>query len=141
MKSKVNTRNDPKNTGKIMLGRVLVVEDDEDMRENLLRILGGAGYEVHLAKNGVEAITVLKSQRCHLVLTDLIMPGMGGLDLLTEIRRQQWDLPVVFLTAFGDRATFMKATEMGAVDFITKPFRANSLLGLIEKILPRQPGR
>lgn len=139
MKAKAKKRNDPKQTEKSLLIRVLVVEDDEDMRENLLRILGGAGYEVHLAKNGVEAITVLKSQRCHLVLTDLIMPGMGGLDLLTEIRRQQWELPVVFLTAFGDRATFMKATEMGAVDFVTKPFRADSLLGLIEKIFPQHP--
>lgn len=139
MKAKAKRRNDPEQAGKNLLSRVLVVEDDEDMRENLLRILGGAGYEVHLARNGVEAMTVLKSQPCHLVLTDLIMPGMGGLDLLTEIRRQKWDLPVVFLTAFGDRATFMKATEMGAVDFVTKPFRADSLLGLIEKILPQHP--
>lgn len=139
MKAKAKRRNDPKQTGKNLLSRVLVVEDDEDMRENLLRILGGAGYEVHLARNGVEAMTVLKSQLCHLVLTDLIMPGMGGLDLLTEIRRQKWDLPVVFLTAFGDRATFMKATEMGAVDLVTKPFRADSLLDLITKILPQHP--
>ncbi len=138
MESKAKTRKNLKQTGRRLLGRILVVEDDDDMRENLFRILIGAGYEVHVATNGTEAISVLKSHPCHLVLTDLIMPSMGGLDLLTEIRRQKWDLPVVFLTAFGDRATFMKATEMGAVDFVTKPFKADSLLGLIQRILPQQ---
>ena len=118
--------------------RILVVEDDEDMRENLRRILIGAGYEVHLARNGVKAIEVLERLRCHLVLTDLVMPGMGGLDLLDEIRRHEQNLPVVFLTAFGDRATFAKVTEMGAVDFLTKPFRAASLLGIIQRILNGQ---
>ena len=119
--------------------RILVVEDDEDMRENLRRILAGGGYEVHVARDGVEAVRVLEGVRCHLVLTDLVMPGMGGLDLLDEIRRHEKNLPVIFLTAFGDRTTMMKATEKGAVDFLTKPIRAASLLGLIEKILDTQP--
>ena len=65
-------------TGSSQLRRILVFEDAEDMRENLRRILVGAGYEVHLAQNGVEAITVLESEPCHLVLTDLVMPEMGG---------------------------------------------------------------
>ncbi len=127
-------------TGSSLLRRILVVEDDEDMRENLRRILVGAGYEVHLAQNGVEAITVLESEPYHLVLTDLVMPEMGGLDLLEAIRRHGQSLPVVFLSAFGTRATMAKAAEMGAVDFLTKPFRADSLLGLIQRIIPRQSG-
>lgn len=138
---KARTRTDPVKTETTLLHRILVVEDDEDMRENLRRILAGARYEVHLARNGTEAIALLDSQPCHLVLTDLVMPGMGGLQLLTEIRRRERALPVVFLTAFGDRATFMKATEMGAVDFLTKPFRADFLLDLIKKILKDHPGR
>jgi DNA-binding NtrC family response regulator len=116
----------------------LVVEDDEDMQENLRRILASAGYVVYLARNGVEAIPILESQPCHLVLTDLVMPAMGGLDLLQEIRRKNRNLPVVLLTAFGDRATFAKAAEMGAVDFLTKPFRAESLLEIIQGILSSQ---
>jgi DNA-binding NtrC family response regulator len=118
--------------------RILVVEDDEDMRENLRRILLGAGYEVSLAEDGPQAITKLRAQPCHLVLTDLVMPGMNGLELLGEIRQQDQNLPVVFLSAFGDRATFAKATELGAVDFVTKPFRAGSLLGLIQRTLGSQ---
>ena len=125
-------------TGISLPRRILVVEDDEDMRENLRRILMGAGYEVHLAQNGAEAIAVLEKHRYHLVLTDLVMPGMGGLDLLEEIRRYEQNLPVIFLTAFGDRATMAKVTEMGAVDFLTKPFRAASLLGIIQRILNSQ---
>ena len=122
-------------TGGSLPRRILVVEDDEDMRENLRRILAGAGYEVCLAEGGDEAITVLRTQPCHLVLTDLVMPRMGGLELLKEIRRQDQNLPVVFLSAFGDRATFAKAIEMGATDFLTTPFRAGSLLALIQRTL------
>ncbi len=125
-------------TGISLPRRILVVEDDEDMRENLQRILVGAGHEVHLPRNGAEAITVLETHPCHLVLTDLVMPKMGGLDLLEEIRRNEQNLPVVFLTAFGDRTTMIKATEKGAVDFLTKPFRAASLLGIIQRILNGQ---
>ncbi len=121
-----------------LLRRILVVEEDEDMRENLRRILLGAGYEVSLAEDGTQAITVLRTQPCHLVLTDLVMPGMNGLELFGEIRQQDQNLPVVFLSAFGDRATFAKATELGAVDFVTKPFRAGSLLGLIQRTLGSQ---
>ena len=122
------------------LHRILVVEDDEDMQENLRRILVGSGYEVRLARNGAEAVALLESQPFHLILTDLVMPAMGGLQLLTEIRRRERNLPVVLLTAFGDRHTYMKATEMGAVEFLTKPFRADFLLGLIQKILADHPG-
>ncbi len=128
-------------TGISLPRRILVVEDDEDMRENLRRILVGAGYEVHLARNGAEAITVLETHPCHLVLTDLVMPKMGGLDLLEEIRRNEQNLPVVFLTAFGDRTTMIKAMEKGAVDFLTKPFRAASLLGIIQRILNSHSSR
>ncbi len=108
------------------------------MRENLRRILIGAGYEVHLARNGVKAIEVLERLQCHLVLTDLVMPGMGGLELVRQIRQHDQIVPVVFLSAFGDRATMAKATQMGAVDFLTKPFRAASLLGIIQRILNSQ---
>ena len=118
--------------------RILVVEDDDDMRESLGRILGRAGYQVQLARDGSEAITVLQTQPFHLVLTDLVMPRMGGLELLREIRRRERDLPVVFLTAFGKPAAFAEAMDLGAVDFVTKPFRADSLLRLIQAILDRR---
>ncbi len=115
--------------------RILVVEDDEDMRENLQRILVGAGHEVHLPRNGAEAITVLETHPCHLVLSDLVMPGMGGLELVRQIRQHDQIVPVVFLSAFGDRATMAKATQMGAVDFLTKPFRADFLSDLVRRNL------
>jgi len=117
--------------------RILVVEDDDDMRESLGRILGRAGYQVQLARDGGEAITVLQTQPFHLVLTDLVMPRMGGLELLREIRRRERDVPVVFLTAFGKPATFAEAMDLGAVGFITKPFHANSLLAVIQEVIDR----
>ena len=125
----------PKMSGDLKVQRrILVVEDDEDMRENLRRILTLAGYQVHLARDGAEAITVLQAQPFHLVLTDLLMPRMGGLELLREIRRLGRILPVVFLTAFGNRAAFTKAMDLGAVGFVTKPFQANSLLEVIREV-------
>jgi len=120
--------------------RILVVEDDEDMRENLRRILTLAGYQVHLARDGAEAITVLQIQPFHLVLTDLLMPRMGGLELLGEIRRLGPSLPVVFLTAFGKQAAFAKAMDLGAAGFVTKPFRADSLLEVIREVLTDPEG-
>ena len=117
--------------------RILVVEDDEDMGENLQRILTLAGYQVQLARDGSEAITVLQTQPFHLVLTDLVMPRMGGLELLGEIRRLGRSLPVVFLTALGSRAAFTKAMDLGAVGFVTKPFQANSLLEAIREVFER----
>ena len=117
--------------------RILIVEDDEDMRENLRRILTLAGYQVHLARDGSEAITALQTEPFHLVLTDLVMPRMGGLELLREIRRRERDLPVVFLTAFGKSAAFAEAMDLGAIGFITKPFHANSLLAVIREVIDR----
>jgi CheY-like chemotaxis protein len=117
--------------------RILVVEDDDDMRESLGRILGRAGYQVQLVRDGSEAITVLQTQPFHLVLTDLVMPRMGGLELLREIRRRERDLPVVFLTAFGKPAAYAEAMDLGAVGFITKPFHANSLLAVIQQVFDR----
>jgi DNA-binding NtrC family response regulator len=134
-KQKGTAGKDPAKARSSLPHRILVVEDDEDMQENLRRILVGSGYEVRLARNGAEAVALLESQLFHLILTDLVMPAMGGLQLLAEIRRRERNLPVVLLTAFGDRHTFTKATEMGAVEFLTKPFRADFLLDLIQKIL------
>jgi len=88
-----------------------------------------------MARNGAEAITVLGTHPCHLVLTDLVMPGMGGLELVRQIRQHDQIVPVVFLSAFGDRATMAKATQMGAVDFLTKPFRADFLSDLVRRNL------
>ena len=117
--------------------RILVVEDDDDMRESLGRILGRAGYQVQLVRDGSEAITVLQTQPFHLVLTDLVMPRMGGLELLREIRRRERDVPVVFLTAFGKPAAFAEAMDLGAIGFITKPFHAKSLLAVIREVFDR----
>lgn len=135
MKAEVHSEADMISRDVLVKHPILVVEDDEDMRENLRRLLTGAGYDVRLAPNGVEAMTTLESQPCRLVLTDLVMPGMGGLELLMQVRRRHGSLPVVFLTALSDRATFDRVTEMGAVDFLAKPFRAVTLLALVRRIL------
>jgi len=128
----------PKMSGDLKVQRrILIVEDDEDMRENLQRILVSAGYEVQLAQDGADAISVLQTCACDLVLTDLLMPRMGGLELLGEIRRLGRSLPVVFLTALGSRAAFTKAMDLGAVGFVTKPFQANSLLEAIREVVDR----
>jgi len=128
----------PKMSGDLQVQRrILIVEDDEDMRENLQRILVSAGYEVQLAQDGADAISVLQTCACDLVLTDLLMPRMGGLELLGEIRRLGRSLPVVFLTALGSRAAFTKAMDLGAVGFVTKPFQANSLLEAIREVFDR----
>ncbi|MCD6499616.1 MAG: sigma-54-dependent Fis family transcriptional regulator [Deltaproteobacteria bacterium] len=100
---------------------VLVVEDDPGMQDLLKRILEGAGYVVATADDGVEALDVLSVLSTKVVITDLKMPRMGGMDLLMRLCDERPDVPVVVLTAFGTVPGAVDAMKLGAFDFMTKP--------------------
>ena len=106
---------------------LLVVDDEQTMREFLSSSLGGR-YQVHTANNGVAALAELKKQRFDLVLSDVQMPGRGGLELLEDIGTQLDYRPlVVMMTAFGSIAQAVEATRRGAIDYLTKPFGLDQL--------------
>jgi len=107
--------------------RVLVVDDDESLRRVTQVQLEQAGYEVSVAADGASAIATLQKSGQDLVLTDLKMPGMSGLELLHRIRKEYPDTVVIMITAFGSVDTAVEAMKAGAYDYITKPVRSEEL--------------
>lgn len=110
--------------------RVLIVDDNRDHREALARAFAKAGYEVALAPTGEEALGLLAQARVDLVITDMRMPRMDGLELLRHVKLRWPTVQVVILTAFGDSISYMEAMESGAFRFLNKPVRRADILAL-----------
>ncbi len=115
--------------------RILVVEDDADMRQLLDEFLRESGFEVTVVAGAEEALRESARAGFDVVVTDLIMPGMQGNDLLLEMRRADPHLPVVIMTAFGSVESAVEAMKHGAYYYLTKPFRMDQLLKTLEGAL------
>lgn len=100
---------------------ILVVDDDELVRMTLSVLVSSLGYHCLVAGDGVEALAVLKSTAVDLVLTDVVMPGMGGLELLENIRVLYKDTDVIISTGYHEKASYAAVIKAGAIDFIKKP--------------------
>lgn len=119
----------------MMKPQLLIVEDDPEMRDLLRKVLEKDGYQVSLAANGHEATALLSRNHFDLVVTDMLMPHDGGLELMEVIRQSQPMLPVIIITAFGDWASYSRALELGAVAFISKPLKMAELASAIHTAL------
>jgi two-component system response regulator HydG len=117
---------------------LLVADDDPGLRESLQRTLTRAGYRVLPASDGRAALEQLQGGGVDLVLTDLKMPGLTGIELLRAIKAIPIDVDVILLTAFGTVEEAVSAMKDGAYDFITKPFRGEQLLKIVAKALERR---
>jgi DNA-binding NtrC family response regulator len=113
--------------------RILVVDDELNMRVVLAAMLKKEGYEVATAANGQEALNILKEGQVSVVATDLRMPGLDGMELLQKIMQYDHALPVIILTAYGTVASAVDALKKGAFDYITKPFEQDELKTVISK--------
>ncbi|MDH4229530.1 MAG: sigma-54 dependent transcriptional regulator [Nitrospirota bacterium] len=113
--------------------RVLVVDDDPEMAELLAEILGHEGYTARTAQGGREALWMMNSVHFPLVITDLRMHGMSGMELLAEIRAAHPRTDVVMITAFGSIDTAIEAIQGGAYDYITKPFKTEAILAVVRR--------
>jgi DNA-binding NtrC family response regulator len=114
---------------------VLVVEDDAAMRELLVESLADEGYQVLSAAGGRQGVERVRGNRVDLVITDLRMPDLDGLDMVRELRTLPAPPDVITITAFGTIDTAIKAMKLGAFDYITKPFEIDQLLISIERAL------
>ena len=105
-----------------MVEKVLVVDDEESIRDLLNSFLKREGYEVVLASNGEEAIKLAETESPHLILMDIIMPGLDGIETCKRLKEEATtkSIPIILATAFRD--TLTRALEVGADDFVTKPF-------------------
>ncbi len=116
-------------------GAILVVDDDADMREMVHDMLKDRGHQVTTAGNGQEALKILGEEDYAVVLTDLRMKGMQGLELLAEIKRLHPEINVILMTAFGSVETAVEAMKHGASDYLTKPVRKDELVRVIERVV------
>ncbi len=119
--------------------RILVVDDDPQIRRVLKVTLAGQGFEVEDARNGEEALERLRSHRVDLVLLDINMPGMSGLDICRSVRAGS-EVAVIMLTVRDEEADTVEALDAGADDYVTKPFKPSELLARIRAALRRSPG-
>ena len=116
--------------------RILVVDDEPNMLRLLKTILmDRTGYEVATTNNPLEVSKLLQEQPYDLVVTDLKMPLVDGIDLIDIIKKINADLPIIIITAYGTIETAEEAIQKGAYDFITKPFRKETILITIKRAL------
>jgi DNA-binding response OmpR family regulator len=104
-----------------VMPRVLVVDDEPDFIELLREFLTAKGYEVIAASNGEEALRKVKEERPHLILLDVRMPKMNGLEVLKQVREIDHEVGVIMVTAVNEEETGRQALKLGAFDYITKP--------------------
>jgi DNA-binding response OmpR family regulator len=114
---------------------ILVVDDDPELRENIREILDDAGFAVTLAASGEEALDCLERQAFDVILLDLIMPGLGGKEVLPLIKRQSPSVKAIMITAFATIENAVSAMRKGADDYLTKPFKVDELLMAVRRCL------
>ncbi|HFQ91780.1 MAG TPA: sigma-54-dependent Fis family transcriptional regulator, partial [Chromatiales bacterium] len=114
---------------------VLVVEDEPSLRAALCDTLDLAGYSVEMAGNGHEALDVLSREEIAMVISDVQMKPMDGNALLDKIRRQNPEIPVLLMTAYGSIQKAVEAMQRGAVDYLVKPFEAEILVNMVERYI------
>jgi DNA-binding NtrC family response regulator len=128
----------PQVTSSVSKGRVLVVDDELDIREGLDALLSMEGYSVDLAPNGAEGIRKIESRAYDLVLLDLMMPDRSGMDVLREIRERDRETPIFMITAYGSVEAAVQALKLGANDYFSKPWDNEKLLIEIDRMISKR---
>lgn len=118
------------------MNRVLVVEDDKEIREGVKIYLKSKGYEVSEAADGVEGLEVIEREEIHLAIVDVMMPRMDGITMTMKLR-EKYDFPVIFLSAKSEEVDKIMGLDMGADDYVTKPFTPMELLARVNSQLRR----
>lgn len=119
--------------------RILIVDDEPMVRDVVSRYLAREGYRSDTASTGAEALARLDNDRYDLVLLDIMLPERTGLELLSDVRRRS-DMPVIFLTARADEPDKVLGLELGADDYVTKPFSPRELVARVRSVLRRAQG-
>ncbi|MBN2239999.1 MAG: response regulator transcription factor [Dehalococcoidales bacterium] len=119
--------------------RVLVVDDDEKTVELVKMYLSRDGYRVFTAYNGIDALDLARKNHPDLIVLDLMLPGLDGLEVCSTLRRES-DVPIIMLTARSTDEDKLKGLEIGADDYVTKPFSPRELAARVRVVLRRMPG-
>lgn len=117
--------------------KILVVEDDADSREGLAHFLETEGYGVTVAQTGDAALSAIKREVVDIVFCDLRMPGLTGIDVLKEVRKEKVPPVFVIITAYGDCENYYEIMSLGAFEYLNKPVRLDEVRRLLDKIEER----
>ena len=117
--------------------KILIVDDSFNNLILLEDLLSEMSYEVTVAHDGLEAMEKIKQVIPDLILLDIMMPKMGGFELMEQINHEQLDIPVIFITAKNSEEERKKASELGAADFIVKPVIISDVLEKVEKVIDK----
>src|SRR6476469_2463839 len=115
-------------------GTILVVDDEEIMREILETLLTREGYDVRLAASGVVGLELARALPFDAAIVDIMMPGLAGIATLDELKRIDEDLAVIILTAYTSVESAISAMKAGAFDYVTKPFKNDEVLGVLRNV-------
>jgi len=121
-----------------MKEKILIIEDEEDLVKGLKLNLADEGYEVDWAADGVEGLRKALEERPDLIILDIMLPKMNGLDICRELRQKNISVPIIMLTAKGEEIDKVVGLEIGADDYMTKPFSIRELLARIKAHLRRE---
>lgn len=121
--------------------QVLIIEDDGAIRQGIVDALHFKGYATLQASDGDKGLQSAVSADCDLLLLDLVLPRRGGLEILREVRSVRPTLPVIIITARGDESERVEGLQLGADDYVVKPFSIKELLARVEAVLRRSPER
>jgi len=119
-------------------GRLLVVDDDETVRDLLRRVLEEAGYDVVTAANGQEALDKMSQWQIETVLLDIKMPGMSGMEVLRQLTTNWPNICVIMVTGVDDAQTAVEAMKLGAYDYITKPFNRDDMVLTVRRAIKKR---
>lgn len=120
------------------MARILVIDDDLNVQKLLKKVLENAGYEVFAASDGPSAVKIARENPPHLIISDILMPGMDGIDTMVELRREYPHLKIIAISGGGHIApeNYLKiASEFGATQTLQKPFTPQKLISMVKEML------
>jgi DNA-binding response OmpR family regulator len=120
------------------MAQILIIDDEPQMRRLLVRVLSGAGHTVHEAENGRDGIGLFHRVNPVLVITDIVMPDMEGIEMIRELRQEDPTIPILAISGGGNLALYLRAaTALGATAALAKPFGTDELLSTVTDLLNR----
>lgn len=123
-----------------MAEKLLIVEDEDTLCESLKRVFTKEGYETDIADSAEAAFDLLKDRTYDLIITDIILPGISGIELLSRYKKQNPEQKVVIMTAYASMETAVEALKAGACDFIIKPIMHDEMKRVVKKALSKGIG-
>ena len=115
--------------------KVLIVDDDRDVVSIVSTMLEGRGWDILAAYSGPEALEIVSSSIPDVILLDIMMPEMNGIEVLKKIKKMDAHARIIMITAFGDVESYLDSMELGAYEYINKPFETRELLEMIDKVV------